>query len=1204
VTQFSEVSRTFPIREGWSYWLNSSNTGIKLAAGDPAIFCDGVSTSSKWCKGTGFEWTFRDTHPAGFWRSDHAQVTTTQPRCDLNNPNLGGRLLSALPVANLPASPIGLFRGGAHPGSGTRYSFPFDENHDNQIDWNDVVLHASEFLDSVGDAAHPATNQWSTDFQNRYNHGETIRQFRDLNGNNCFDEKTEKSTVAPILNLWYNVDGLLLPMAEEGLNKFNKQNPSHKFEYSYLAFPVRFNPFTSEFGSYGPGSSNGNLAWIRVEPDDTIAHELGHNVADLEDLYLVNHRNGVPITQPERQVPAWAAYEYTRQLTVSATSPIMELMNGGGVTFFNAANYQSVYDKLKVSSSSAATSRTAETTANQADANAFQLSATIDPSGLLGSVSAQILWTQDFSLPDERSRYRLILGHRRTVLHEHRIALAKNYPIDSGDGSELYPLDRFDVTVPLPTRETFSWYEVRFDETILLRGEKTAYTPTVRIISPNGGEQFSSNQEVRITWQAEDEDGDLLNYSVFYSPDNGQRWHVIATGLTVAEVVWRTNTAPGSNEGRIRVVASDGLNEGEDESDAVFRVEGKPPVAVILAPKPNQEFLQWQKVQLRSWALDLDGDEVEAFWRLNGVVTVRSQDGMLDPLPPGDYQLTLEVSDPAGRTSTASLNFKVLADWDKDGMSDLWEEKWGFDPSDPYDSLADADGDGVKNIDEAWQGTIPINLVMTWFYFPQIADGVMGNIRYQTTLVFVNAGVDTSLQVDFFDSDGQPMALTLGGAPASPTFSYSLKEGASLSLQTGGVGNLRVGYARVLTSTNVDGTAVFSRMDGGVLWYEAGVPKTRGLTDFSLFMDSTGPSRETGLAIVNAGDAVAQGTLRLYDKDFSLRAVKTLAQILGTEQGLGVGRHLARYAPEIFPEILESNLQEGVITVQSEQPLAAITLRQNDDPALAYPQDITSMCAFPVIGGRADAAPSGSRQTVFYFPQVADGVSRNIRFQTSLVFVNSGDETGVRVEFFRQDGAPLRLSFTADPEPQLDVLAFTLRRGQAFAAQTIGSGSMKVGYARVTTGTQVGGTAVFSCWDGEFRLFDAGVPASRALTDLTIVVDTTGGNRDTGLAVLNAGSAAANATLRLYDKTFQLVASRSINELLGGLAFESGYHLARYASEIFPQVAQGVVREGIITVESDQPLAAVTLRQHNPVRTFPWDFYLLTAFPVVPGRAQ
>ncbi|HEX8547197.1 MAG TPA: T9SS type A sorting domain-containing protein, partial [Cytophagaceae bacterium] len=50
---------------------------------------------------------------------------------------------------------------------------------------------------------------------------------------------------------------------------------------------------------------------------------------------------------------------------------------------------------------------------------------------------------------------------------------------------------------------------------------------------------------------------------------------------------------------------------------------------------------------------------------------------------------------------------RAYLDKDKDGMSDVWEEKYCFNPTDPDDGNEDADGDGFTNVEEFLNGTTP-----------------------------------------------------------------------------------------------------------------------------------------------------------------------------------------------------------------------------------------------------------------------------------------------------------------------------------------------------------------------------------------------------------------------------------------------------------------------------------------------------------------
>lgn len=53
--------------------------------------------------------------------------------------------------------------------------------------------------------------------------------------------------------------------------------------------------------------------------------------------------------------------------------------------------------------------------------------------------------------------------------------------------------------------------------------------------------------------------------------------------------------------------------------------------------------------------------------------------------------------------------FNVTADSDGDLMPDLWEARFGMNPSSPADGASDADDDGTTNAEEAQNGTDPMD---------------------------------------------------------------------------------------------------------------------------------------------------------------------------------------------------------------------------------------------------------------------------------------------------------------------------------------------------------------------------------------------------------------------------------------------------------------------------------------------------------------
>ena len=111
-------------------------------------------------------------------------------------------------------------------------------------------------------------------------------------------------------------------------------------------------------------------------------------------------------------------------------------------------------------------------------------------------------------------------------------------------------------------------------------------------------------------------------------------------------------------------------------------------------------------------------------------------------------------------------------------------------------------------------------------------------------------------------------------------------------------------------------------------------------------MDSTG-NRRTGLATVNTGDGPANITMRLRDRALAFD------ELAMTDVPLEMGVHLPRFVDELVDDPLLADQvgeMEGILTVESDQPLAAVVLRENE----------TALTAFPVVPGVATPATSGS----------------------------------------------------------------------------------------------------------------------------------------------------------------------------------------------------------------------------------------------------
>lgn len=473
------------------------------------------------------------------------------------------------------------------------------------------------------------------------------------------------------------------------------------------------------------------------------------------------------------------------------------------------------------------------------------------------------------------------------------------------------------------------------------------------------------------------------------------------------------------------------------------------------------------------------------------------------------------------------------------------------------------------------------------FYFPQIADGRSGlRLKFQSTVFLLNTGNQATVQIDFFDSLGQPLELTLGDLGVGSSFEVTLEKGELLSAQTPGQGQIKTGYARVQAPPEVQGTVVFTRSDviANKILYEAGFLAASSSTQFVFLLDSLG-FRETGLALVHPRSSLMQDAevaLSLFDEDANPIDKVTV--------NLAPGEHSARFVDEIFTEIAEQVREmRGFILVESTRPVVATTLRQKDDPALEFPAEIANLTAFPVI-------PLNSLHNVLFVAQVGDGIFQNSRFQTTFILVNTGPFTQLAtLEFFNSRGEEMELTLNGVGTASSFQVPLSSRGFSVF--ETSGDEGLRVGYARLSSNSlAVDGTALFreSDLDQGRSLFETGVGTATPRKSFSVILDSRG-KQDTGLAMVNSSTESeAEITLRLYTKDFQLLAEESLN-------LKPGAHLARFVFQLFPEVMEAEEMEGVVVVDSTVPIAAVTLRQLNdPFVEFPVEVPLLTTFPVIP----
>ena len=107
------------------------------------------------------------------------------------------------------------------------------------------------------------------------------------------------------------------------------------------------------------------------------------------------------------------------------------------------------------------------------------------------------------------------------------------------------------------------------DGQVLAERQVSYNSPNVQIIHPNGGEEFKVGDKINIEWEGYDQDQETLRYTLAYSNDSGQNW--IPLAFDIKDTFFEWDTFDQSNgDYLIKVIASDGVNVGEDISDGKF----------------------------------------------------------------------------------------------------------------------------------------------------------------------------------------------------------------------------------------------------------------------------------------------------------------------------------------------------------------------------------------------------------------------------------------------------------------------------------------------------------------------------------------------------------------------------------------------------------------------------------------------------------
>jgi hypothetical protein len=191
----------------------------------------------------------------------------------------------------------------------------------------------------------------------------------------------------------------------------------------------------------------------------------------------------------------------------------------------------------------------------------------------------------------------------------------------------------------------------------------SANAPTITITSPTTETSWADGGTGSLSWSADDADGDPLTYAVFYSPDYGQSWTLLATDLTETIYEVEVDSLAGSSDGRFRVVANNGINIGYAETPAAIIIPNKAPFVTLANPLPNSEFVPGGLVVLVGSATDLeDGNlpDEKLVWSSDRQGELGYGSSLpIATLEPGTHQITLTATDSYGISSSETVSVYI-----------------------------------------------------------------------------------------------------------------------------------------------------------------------------------------------------------------------------------------------------------------------------------------------------------------------------------------------------------------------------------------------------------------------------------------------------------------------------------------------------------------------------------------------------------------
>ena len=382
------------------------------------------------------------------------------------------------------------------------------------------------------------------------------------------------------------------------------------------------------------GDAAGNLIpCTRLEGYGTISFDI--------DQYGPNTVYGFDVnnTSPTRRIFEPGTYDF---------------MSYNRPTWMSRANYTTLYNKFRIENTQAENAESVDTVTV---AQAVNISGSVLLNGTSGSIDSVFVSNTGgtVTMPSPGTyalRFETAQGTQLASYSFEPTASSGNVTVGS-------------IALQLPWDPATKRIVLLHNGQVLASRQASANSPIVRVTSPNGGETLGT-ASATFTWTASDADGDRLTYLLEYSQDNGATWKALAVNWNTTSFPVDTSLLPASSQALFRVIASDGLNTAQDQSDAVFTVPPHAPQAFISTPENNHLYVGEQTIILSGMAFDIEegmlpGTTLRWSSNFNGTLGTGGSIAVnASTLVEGTHTITLTATDSTGRIGTSSISIRVF----------------------------------------------------------------------------------------------------------------------------------------------------------------------------------------------------------------------------------------------------------------------------------------------------------------------------------------------------------------------------------------------------------------------------------------------------------------------------------------------------------------------------------------------------------------